>query len=94
MLSSWPKCNEKDEAILQQFSLFESVISEIRTLRKRKNIGQKVDLELIIKENKKIDRMFDPLIIKMGHLSILNYPIIKWRIAFHLLFRPMNILFL
>ena len=73
MLSSWPKCNEKDEAILQQFSLFESVISEIRTLRKEKNIGQKVDLELIIKENKKIDRMFDPLIIKMGHLSILNY---------------------
>jgi valyl-tRNA synthetase len=73
MLSSWPKAEKIDEKLLAQFSLFENVISEIRTLRKEKNIGQKVDLELIIKENKKIVKNFDPLIIKMGHLSSLNY---------------------
>ena len=73
MLSSWPKADKIDEKLLAQFSLFENVISEIRTLRKEKNIGQKVDLELIIKENKKIVKNFDPLIIKMGHLSSLNY---------------------
>ncbi len=73
MLSSWPKADKIDEKLLAQFSLFENVISEIRTLRKEKNIGQKVDLELIIKENKKIVKNFDPLIIKMGHLTSLNY---------------------
>ena len=73
MLSSWPKADKIDEKLLAQFTLFENVISEIRTLRKEKNIGQKVDLELIIKENKKIVKNFDPLIIKMGHLTSLNY---------------------
>ena len=73
MLSNWPKAEKIDEKLLAQFSLFENVISEIRTLRKEKNIGQKVDLELIIKENKKVVKNFDPLIIKMGHLSSLNY---------------------
>ena len=57
--ASWPAVKEKDDQLLINFYLFENVITQIRTLRKEKNIAQKVKLEITVNENINIDKTFD-----------------------------------
>ena len=80
--ASWPAVKEKDDQLLINFSLFENVITQIRTLRKEKNIAQKVKLEITVNENINIDKTFDSLLIKLGNLSSLNYGNTKIENAF------------
>ena len=49
------------------------MISEIRTLRKEKNIAQKVKLDMTVNENKKLNKIYDSLVVKLGNLSSLSY---------------------
>ncbi|MCO6500205.1 MAG: valine--tRNA ligase [Vicingus serpentipes] len=62
---------------LLSFDYAKSVISEIRTLRKSKNIPNKDQIELLIKENKEFgdvsDKEFDSIIKKLTNLSELTY---------------------
>jgi valyl-tRNA synthetase len=71
--ASWPTTQDTDENLLDNFTLFENVISELRTLRKEKNIANKVTLEMSINENKSVDKTYDSLLIKLGNLSSLKY---------------------
>ena len=78
----WPNPKAIDNQLLTNFSLFENVISEIRTLRKEKNIAQKVKLDMTVNENKKLDKIYDSLVVKLGNLSSLSYSKEKLENAF------------
>ena len=80
--AKWPTIGDIDDPLLLSFNLFENVIIDIRTLRKDNNIANKVKLEMIIKENKSIDKVYDSLIIKLGNLSKLEYSLAKIKNAF------------
>jgi valyl-tRNA synthetase len=71
--AKWPTIGDYDTSLLSNFELFENVITDIRTLRKENNIANKVKLEMLIKENKSIEKVYDSLIIKLGNLSKLEY---------------------
>ena len=49
------------------------VISGIRTIRKEKNISFKEQISLSVINNEKSSESFDPVIVKLGNLSQLNY---------------------
>ena len=53
--------------------LAEEVITNIRNIRKEKNIANKVALDLIVIDNEKANRSFDPIISKISNLSSLEY---------------------
>ena len=80
--ATWPAIGQIDESLLSSFDLFENVIIDIRTLRKDNNIANKVKLEMVINENKTIDKVYDSLIIKLGNLSKLEYSTDKIKNAF------------
>lgn len=50
------------------------MITNIRNVRKQNNIANKVKMELFIRANAEMDKTFDPVIIKLGNLSKLEYP--------------------
>ena len=49
------------------------IVSGIRTIRKDNNIAFKVVIEMHVIENNKIDRMFDPVLVKLGNIEQLIY---------------------
>ena len=73
IMASWPEAGEVDQSLLSKFMITESVISNIRTIRKENNIANKVKIELFVKENKEIYKDFDSVILKMVNLSVLEY---------------------
>jgi len=73
IVASWPKVRESNPAVLNQFTIAEEVITNIRNVRKQHNIANKVRIDLFIKKNTEIDTAFDSVIIKMGNLSQLEY---------------------
>ncbi|MFZ9029218.1 MAG: valine--tRNA ligase [Crocinitomicaceae bacterium] len=73
IIASWPEVGEVDQSLLSKFSLAESVISNIRTIRKENNIANKVKIELFVKANKEISKDFDSVILKMVNLSLMEY---------------------
>ncbi len=73
IVSDWPVVKEVDQAPLTQFTLVEEVITNIRNIRKKNNIANKVKLELFVKKNNDLNTRFDSVIVKMGNLSHLDY---------------------
>ncbi|MBL4861415.1 MAG: valine--tRNA ligase [Crocinitomicaceae bacterium] len=77
VIADWPifKIHEGDTpaVTLKQFTKAEEVITNIRNIRKKNNIANKVKMELLVKKNKELDVSFDSVIIKMGNLSQLEY---------------------
>lgn len=73
IIAKWPEAGNVDKTLLDQFTLAESVISNIRTIRKENNIANKVKIELFVKANKEISKDFDSVIVKMANLSSLEY---------------------
>ena len=71
MVNVWPKA-EKTEAIAEEFEGVKNVVSEIRKIRKEKNISFKDQLELKVISNKKETR-FDVVIKKLTNLSSIEY---------------------
>lgn len=72
MVSSWPKLKEFDNQFLKDFEIIRAVISNIRNIRKSKEISFKdaVDLQLINHEN--LSTSFDSIIKKMGNVAQLE----------------------
>ena len=62
-----------DEDLLFNFNHAEEVITNIRNIRKEKNIANKVTLDLLLIDNEKTDRSFDPIIAKISNLSTFEY---------------------
>lgn len=73
IVAQWPKDNVIDFSILSNEKFASEVISGIRTIRKEKNIPNKDQIELFVKQNETVDESFDSIISKLGNLSSLNY---------------------
>ncbi len=73
MVKEWPTINAIDKDLLVEFDNATEVISNIRTIRKEKNIANKIQLEFKIIDNEKASKTFDSVIAKIGNLSSLEY---------------------
>lgn len=73
IVSEWPALKEVDQASLKQFAIVEEVVTNIRNIRKKNNIANKVKLELFVKKNNDLNTRFDSVVVKMGNLSQLEY---------------------
>jgi valyl-tRNA synthetase len=73
MVAAWPTIEKIDEELLSNFEAAEEVITNIRNIRKEKNIANKVTLDLMVIDNEKSDRSFDPIIAKISNLSTFGY---------------------
>ena len=73
IVSHWPEVRTIDSNILANEKFAAEVISGIRTIRKEKNIPNKDQIELFVKQNESTDQSFDSVIKKLGNLSVLNY---------------------
>ena len=73
MVAEWPTIEKIDEELLSNFEAAEEVITNIRNIRKEKNIANKVTLDLLVIDNEKTDRSFDPIIAKISNLSSFEY---------------------
>ena len=68
MVSDMPKVQDFDTKLIEDFAFTKSVISEIRTIRKGKNIPMKDVLELFIKSNN-YNNTFESVIAKIANLN-------------------------
>ncbi|MBL1281549.1 MAG: valine--tRNA ligase [Fluviicola sp.] len=73
IVAEWPTVASYDESVLTKFDLANEVITNIRNIRKKNNIANKIKLELFIKKNTDLNQDFDAVIKKMGNLSVLEY---------------------
>ncbi len=73
IVSSWPKGGSVDEVLLQQFDISKEVISNIRKIRKDRNIAFKDKIELKIRKGADNDTRFDPSIIQLCNISSIEY---------------------
>jgi valyl-tRNA synthetase len=77
ILAQWPSVKPFNQIALTNFDKAVEVITQIRNIRKKNNIATKVKLELYICKSKDAISEFDPVIIKMGNLSCLEYQVEK-----------------
>jgi valyl-tRNA synthetase len=82
IVATWPEVQKVDETVLAGFNFADEVISNIRNIRKEKNIANKVEIELRIKKNQETDTSFDSVIQKIGNISSLEYTTEKVENAF------------
>jgi valyl-tRNA synthetase len=68
MISEMPKVQDFDKKIIEDFDFAKSVISEIRTVRKGKNIPMKDSLELFVKSDA-FTTTFKSVIAKIANLD-------------------------
>ena len=61
------------ESILNEFNSVSVVISSIRNFRKQKQIPNKEQISLLVKENDKVYRNMDSIIYKLGNLNSIEY---------------------
>ncbi len=73
IIAKWPKVESYDPSVLKQFGVAEEVVTNIRNIRKKNNIANKVRIELFVKKNMELDASFDSVILKMGNLSLMEY---------------------
>lgn len=73
MVKEWPTVSSVDENLLSDFNFAVDVVSNIRTIRKEKNIANKIQLDFNIIDNEKGAKTFDSVITKIGNLSSFEY---------------------
>jgi valyl-tRNA synthetase len=74
MIAEWPETLKADADLLKDFDYTKEVVSNIRTIRKEKNLAQKESLELrVIPHEKSYNARFEPLIIKLCNISDLSH---------------------
>ncbi len=78
-LEQWPDVEPCNNALIHAFEFAETVISEIRNIRKEKNIPQKDTVELFVKKNynEQPDTTFDGIVAKLCNLEKLSYTDVK-----------------
>ena len=62
VVASWPEAGAKNEALLSDFEVIQDVITNVRSIRKEKQIAMKNAIELFIKDNEGINKSFMPVI--------------------------------
>ena len=73
IVSDWPQSEKVKESILNEFNSVSEVISSIRNFRKQKQVSNKEQISLLVKENEKLCRNMDPVIYKLGNLNSIEY---------------------
>lgn len=73
IIAKWPLVEVFDPEVLKQFVIAEEVVTNIRNIRKKNNIANKVRIELFVKKNSEINPAFDSVILKIGNLSLMEY---------------------
>ncbi len=73
IVADWPKVEKEEEILLDDFDVVAEVVSSIRNFRKQKQIPNKEQLSLLVKENKKLCRNMDPIICKLGNIDSIEY---------------------
>jgi valyl-tRNA synthetase len=73
IVATWPELKNVNQNSLTAFDRGAEIISGIRNIRKQKNIANKVTLELMVKASGDVKTDFDPVIIKLGNLTKLDY---------------------
>ena len=69
IISSYPKQEEFDGRILEEFETIQEIISAVRNIRKQKNISFKESLELFLLKKEEINADFFSLINKLCNVS-------------------------
>jgi valyl-tRNA synthetase len=72
IIASWPEFKSVDEKIIAEFAVASEVVSGIRTIRKQKNIAFKDEIELQVLNNENFSEAFNPVIEKMGNISMIK----------------------
>lgn len=72
MVSAWPKSGTFDTDLLGAFASAQETITQVRNLRKTRNIPFKDPLRLLRRSEQTIDSRFDAVIIKMANLESLE----------------------
>lgn len=73
IVADWPKAEKVEEILLDDFDIVAEVVSSIRNFRKQKQIPNKEQLSLLVKENKKLCRNMDAIICKLGNVDSIEY---------------------
>ena len=73
IVSDWPINNKYNQSLIEDFEIAMQVVSSIRNVRKQKNIPNRESISLTIKENQKINRIYDSIILKLSNISEINY---------------------
>jgi valyl-tRNA synthetase len=74
IIAEWPQTQTVNNELLKQFDVAYEVITNIRNLRKQKNISPKEALQLFVKINQgEAVKIFDGIITKLCNLSKLEY---------------------
>jgi valyl-tRNA synthetase len=74
IVAEWPTTKNENTDIIKQFDVAMEVITNIRNIRKQKNISPKEKLQVFEKVNQgEIVQTYDPLIIKLCNLSSFEY---------------------
>jgi valyl-tRNA synthetase len=70
MVAEWPKAAKYNQTVINQFEDAKAVITEIRSVRKDRNISYKETLDLMVNPGQDGHQAnFDAVIIKMGSLN-------------------------
>ena len=73
IVADWPKAEKVEEILLNDFDIVSEVVSSIRNFRKQKQVSNKEQFSLLVKENKKLCRNMDPIICKLGNIDSIEY---------------------
>ena len=72
MYAPAPAVEQWDEALLARFELVKETITDIRNVRKQKNIAQKQPLTLKVIADENYPAAYAPVIVKMGNISAIE----------------------
>ena len=72
MYAPAPAVEQWDEALLTRFELVKEAITDIRNVRKQKNIAQKQPLALKVIADENYTAAYAPVIVKMGNISAIE----------------------
>ncbi|WP_435579737.1 valine--tRNA ligase [Gilvibacter sp.] len=73
IVSSWPKHEEFDAEFIANFDFAMEVVSGVRTIRKNNQIAFKETVDLVIADNEKQGRTFEPVIQKLGNILNISH---------------------
>ncbi|MBS3738755.1 valine--tRNA ligase [Mesohalobacter halotolerans] len=73
IISQWPKQEDFDKDIIENFEITKEIITQIRSVRKSKNIPFKTAIDLKVENKENFTKDFDTIIKKLGQVSDLSY---------------------
>ena len=73
IVSSWPKHEDFDAEFIANFDFAMEVVSGVRTIRKNNQIAFKETVDLVIADNEKQGRTFEPVIQKLGNILNISH---------------------